>query len=251
MNRLGPACPAPPADRNHERPAGPEVPVIPTRDRRCGGQPFGVGPFSRCGEIIPATSGRRRVFSPGIVAGWQLSTRSSGGFPTPAVIVFADNCFAITRHAGRATIIMTAVFARLVAVSPITQRVAACRRRRRWRRGCWRRRCCGCWRRRCSGGRRRGRCSGWRGPCGRPTCRARLRGHVRQRGRGRGVHVVTGVGCDVADLRAVTCAQPSDRYRILHGCQALVGGMVPIPFAAEPLRSRGNSGGDRADVDIA
>jgi hypothetical protein len=221
----------------------------------------GVGPFSRCGEIIPAASGRRRAFSPGIAAGWQLSTRSSGRFPTPAVIVFADNCFAITRHAGRATIIMTAVFARLVAISPVTQRVATCRRRGRWRRGCCRRRCLGRRRRgrcsgrrrrgRCSGRRRRGRCSGRHGPCGRPTCRARLCGHVRQPGRGRGVHVVTGVGCDVADLRAVTCAQLSDRYRILHGCQALVGGMVPIPFAAAPLRSRGNSGGDRADVDIA
>jgi hypothetical protein len=140
-------------------------------------------------------------------------------------------------------IIITAALARLVACPLIAQRVATCWRCGRWRRGCCRSRCLG--RRWC------GRCSGWRRPCDCPTCRTRVCGHVRQRVRARGAHVVAGVGCDVADLCAVACAQPSGRYRILRRCQAFLATWSPNPFAAEPPRSRGNSGGDRADVDIA
>jgi hypothetical protein len=76
----------------------------------------------------------------------------SGRLPAPAVIVFANNCFAVTCHTGHTVIGVAAILPRLVAVAPISERMAAS-----WCCGRWR---CGCHGRRCldwCGGRRRRR----------------------------------------------------------------------------------------------
>ena len=56
----------------------------------------------------------------GPCASLLLLTLNLGRFPAPAIIVFANNCFAITCHAGHAVIIFAAIFAGLVASSLIT-----------------------------------------------------------------------------------------------------------------------------------
>jgi len=132
-----------------------------------------------------------------------LIKRSSGRFPAPAVIVFAGNCFAVTRHPGLIMIRVAAIFARLVAGIFITERVAASWRCRSRRRGCCRR-----------------GCLDWRGRCGCLTSGPRLRNHTRQRGSNIGIRVIAGVVGNVADLGTVTGAQRRSCYRKLHGCQA-------------------------------
>lgn len=78
-----------------------------------------------------------------------------------------------------------------------------------------------------------------------------MRNHMRQRGRNRGIHVITGVIGDVADLGAVTGASWRGCNVPLNGRQALVGGVIPLPFAAELLRYRRFSWLDHPEVNVA
>jgi hypothetical protein len=43
----------------------------------------------------------------------------SGGFPAPAIVVFADDCFAVTCHTVHAVVSIAAIFARLIAVPAV------------------------------------------------------------------------------------------------------------------------------------
>lgn len=162
-----------------------------------------------------------------------LVDRSSGRFPAPAIIVFADNCIAVTRHARHTVIIIAAIFARLIASSLIAKRVTTRWRCRSGRRGCYRR-----------------RCLDWSGRCGCLTGRTRLRNHMRQRGRNRSIHVIARVIGDVADLGTVTRGPRRGCYVKLNGRQALVGGVVPLLFAAQLLRYRRFSCLDHPKVNI-
>jgi hypothetical protein len=163
-----------------------------------------------------------------------LAERSSGRFPAPAIIVFADNCFAVTRHSGHTAVIIAAIFTRLVASSLITERVTTCWRCRSRRRGCCRR--------------RRLNWHGWRGCL---TSRTRLRNHMHQRGRDRGIHVIAGVIGDIANLGAVTGAERRSCNVPLDGRQALVGDVIPLPFAAELLCYRGFSWLGHPEINVA
>jgi hypothetical protein len=46
-------------------------------------------------------------------------------FPSPPIIVFARNCFAVPGHARHSVVVVSAVFSRLVAVTPIREGLGA------------------------------------------------------------------------------------------------------------------------------
>jgi hypothetical protein len=148
-------------------------------------------------------------------------------------------------------VVVAAVFARLVALAPIAEGVAASRRdgggrryrfggsRRRWRRFCgsclgrWR----GCWRR--------------RRYCRRGTGRAGLGGGMRKGRRRRHVRLVAAIIGDVADLSAMAGAPGRGRGHKVDGRKAFAGHVIPTPSASKLAHLGRGTGLDYPDVDIA
>jgi hypothetical protein len=76
------------------------------------------------------------------VADGQLREATLGGrFPTPTVIVKADNRLSVTGDACYTVVVVTAELAGLIAIAAVGERLTSCREW--WCRSRWHEKCCG------------------------------------------------------------------------------------------------------------